>query len=328
MPPGVLRIPLRERVDFALHLTLRYARQIATYWPVAAAKALRNPYPEFVSDDELCSLLYGTSMAKLLRTTLDDIDRQRFAPILSAGTTFLKADFSAYAQLNYKQGMYAAPTVALFERDATGRPHLRAIAVADDVFQPHDGDSWELAKLFVLQGAGHHMVMGYGGIPGNSAYPAWRYSPAPEPIVGDYGIFLDHYYDAIVEFTRVVAATVPAGRARRAMGDAIPSRYGNRATRRPRRGVLYVAAGQVDVIREAPDGVRVPLARLSAGEFFGELGLLHAIPRTATVESVSDKTEVLVVGRASFQRLLRSTPSALLDIVSTVCQRLTRSLES
>ena len=107
--------------------------------------------------------------------------------------------------------MYAAPTVALFERDATGRPHLRAIAVADDVFQPHDGDSWELAKLFVLQGAGHHMVMGYGGIPGNSAYPAWRYSPAPEPIVGDYGIFLDHYYDAIVEFTRVVAATVPAG---------------------------------------------------------------------------------------------------------------------
>src|SRR5205085_6111315 len=69
MPPGVLRIPMRERVDFALHVTLRYARQIATYWPVATAKALRSRYPEFVSDDEFCSLLYDTSMAKLLCST-------------------------------------------------------------------------------------------------------------------------------------------------------------------------------------------------------------------------------------------------------------------
>lgn len=94
----------------------------------------------------------------------------------------------------------------------------------------------------------------------------------------------------------------------------------------PAEAFYIVAAGQVDVIREAPDGVRVPLARLAAGEFFGELGLLHAIPRTATVESASDETEVVVVSRASFQRLVRSTPLALTDIVSTVCQRLAGSL--
>lgn len=94
----------------------------------------------------------------------------------------------------------------------------------------------------------------------------------------------------------------------------------------PAEAFYIVASGEVDVIREAADGVRVPLARLSAGEFFGELGLLHAIPRTATVEAVNDDAEVVVVGRASFQRLVRSTPTALTDIVATVCQRLTGSL--
>ena len=160
MPPGVLRIPLGERIDFALHVSLRYARQIATYWPIAIAKALRNPYPAAISDDDVCALLYDTSMAKLLCPTLDDVDRQRFASYLTGATTerFIKTDFSAYAQLRSVPGVYAAPTVSLFERSATGRPQLRAIAIGDVVLGPGDGDAWAVAKLFVMQGAGHHMV--------------------------------------------------------------------------------------------------------------------------------------------------------------------------
>lgn len=288
MPPGVLRIPFAERVDFLLHVSLRYARQIATYWPIAIAKALRHPYPERVTDEELCSLFYDTSMAKLLCATLDDVDRRRFARHLESldEGRFIKADFSAYAQLRIRRGMHAAPTVSLFERAADGRPMLKAIAVGELVLEPADGDAWELAKLFVQQGAGHHMVnchhiplhfpldtvnavtksalprghalrtlldphlrfslsldeaalysnfsvlrnreifiyspfaveeesvyrltrMGFAGLPGNSAYPAWRYSPEPEVIMGDYGVFLDRYYEAMLAFTRVVAAAVP-----------------------------------------------------------------------------------------------------------------------
>jgi hypothetical protein len=53
--------------------------------------------------------------------------------------------------------------------------------------------------------------MGYGGIPGNSAYPRWRYSPTPEPIMGDYGVFLQRYYDATLDFTRHIAAAIQPG---------------------------------------------------------------------------------------------------------------------
>lgn len=89
-----------------------------------------------------------------------------------------------------------------------------------------------------------------------------------------------------------------------------------------------IARGEVDVIREAPDGVRMPLARLAAGQFFGEIGLLHGVQRTATVEVAGDSAvEVVVVPRAAFQRLLRTTPGALTDIVGTICQRLAGSLD-
>ena len=290
MPPGVLKLPWRDLVDFNWHVTLRYLRQMATYWPVAMAKALRDPYPVAVSDEEFCTLMYNTSMAKLLFPTLDDVDRRRFAAQLGSGDTshFIKADFSAYAQMTLLAGMYAAPTVSLFERGADGWPVIRAIAVRDLVLTPADGDAWALAKLFVLQGAGHHMVncnhiplhfpldtinavsksilpvhhpmrsflephlrfslalnesalygamsvlrtpewglyspfatdrasvykmvrMGYAGIPGNSAYPAWRFSPDPDPIIGDYGVFLRRYYDAMLAFSRDVAAEVAVG---------------------------------------------------------------------------------------------------------------------
>ena len=288
MPPGVLRIPLRERIDFILHISLRYAKQIATYWPTAMAYARRNPYPHLATDDELCSLLYDTSMAKLLSLTLDPADRASFAEILAEhpNARYAKSDFSAYAELRLRPGMYAAPTVALFKFDENGRPRLLAIKVHDLVLRPGDGGSWDLAKMFVLQGAGHHMVnchhiplhfpldainaisksvlprghvlsrllephfrfslslneaalysgfsilrnreeliystfafeqdaiyrltrIGYAGLPGNSAYPVWRYSPVPEPVMGDFGVFLDRYYEAMLEFTTAVAAAVP-----------------------------------------------------------------------------------------------------------------------
>lgn len=287
MPPGVLRIPLRERIDFFLHVSLRYARQIATHWPVSLVRALRNPYPAATTDDELCSLFYDTSMAKLMCTTLDPVDIERFAPIMGERehAAFIKVDFSAYAELAPERGMYAAATVSLFHRGGDGRPHLEAIWINGLVLTPANGDAWTLAKMFVQQGAGQHMAncnhiplhfpldtinavsksvlpathvvsrllaphlrfslclndaalysnlsvlrnhdvliystfpltqaaiyrlarIGYAGLPGNSGYPAWRFSPDPEPVVGDFGIFLERYYEAMLQFTTVIAAEV------------------------------------------------------------------------------------------------------------------------
>ena len=107
---------------------------------------------------------------------------------------------------------------------------------------------------------------------------------------------------------------------RYAAGTAIV-RQGEAAT-----AFYIVARGRVNVIRESPDGVRVPLAQLSPGDFFGELGLLHGIPRTATAEAApGDEVEVAVVDGDVFRRLVRTTPGTLTDVVAVVCQRLAGS---
>jgi MFS family permease len=70
---------------------------------------------------------------------------------------------------------------------------------------------------------------------------------------------------------------------------------------------LYVIAdGEVAVT--TLDGVRT-LATLSAGNYFGEIGLLEQIPRTATVTTLSPTTLVRIDG-ATFLDALTSTPAS------------------
>jgi len=47
---------------------------------------------------------------------------------------------------------------------------------------------------------------GYGGVAGNSGYPSWRFRDGPDPVLGDYGVFLRAYYDAMLPLGQAVAA--------------------------------------------------------------------------------------------------------------------------
>ena len=62
-----------------------------------------------------------------------------------------------------------------------------------------------------------------------------------------------------------------------------------------------IVRGTVEVIREE-DGQETPLARLGAGESFGEIGLLQHRRRTATVRAV-EPVDVIALGRSDFDLL-------------------------
>lgn len=64
-----------------------------------------------------------------------------------------------------------------------------------------------------------------------------------------------------------------------------------------------VTEGEVEVVRETPDG-EAPLARLGPGQYFGEVALLHGVERTATVRAAVD-TRVLSIARQDFSTLVR-----------------------
>ena len=77
-----------------------------------------------------------------------------------------------------------------------------------------------------------------------------------------------------------------------------------------------IGTGRVEVTQSDPGGASRVLRQMSGGEFFGEIGLLSRVPRTATVTAMTDCTLVALEG-AAFLELVESGPGLtykLLDV--------------
>lgn len=69
----------------------------------------------------------------------------------------------------------------------------------------------------------------------------------------------------------------------------------------------YIVSGQVEVKKQKTEGQDIHLANLGAGRLIGELEILDASPRAASVVAL-DTTTVLRLGRAEFQHLTEVAP--------------------
>jgi CRP-like cAMP-binding protein len=72
-------------------------------------------------------------------------------------------------------------------------------------------------------------------------------------------------------------------------------------------GLFVVLAGEVEVSKHQADGGELSLARLRAGDVFGEMSLLTNQPTSATVTAARPST-ILFLGREYFQRLVGALP--------------------
>ncbi len=84
---------------------------------------------------------------------------------------------------------------------------------------------------------------------------------------------------------------------------------------------FVILAGRVDILLEWPDGREFCLARLGAGDYFGEMALLDPEPRCASVRAAQD-TQLLVIRREDLLKHLLDHPQAMLRILTTLSQRL------
>jgi CRP-like cAMP-binding protein len=76
----------------------------------------------------------------------------------------------------------------------------------------------------------------------------------------------------------------------------------------PGLGLFVVLAGEVEVTKRPAGGeAEVPLARLRAGEVFGEMSLINNQPTSASVRTVRRST-ILFLAREYFQRLIGALP--------------------
>jgi len=75
------------------------------------------------------------------------------------------------------------------------------------------------------------------------------------------------------------------------------------------RGLFVILLGEVEVMRrDGASGEDRRIARLGAGEVFGEMSLLADAPTSATVRAAS-ATTILFLGRQYFQRLVQALPA-------------------
>lgn len=78
--------------------------------------------------------------------------------------------------------------------------------------------------------------------------------------------------------------------------------------------------GSVAIVRDAVGKPVQLLARLKAGDFFGESGLLDALPRSASARTL-ERSRLLVIPRASFLEFLERQPLLKLQLRRAAIER-------
>lgn len=84
--------------------------------------------------------------------------------------------------------------------------------------------------------------------------------------------------------------------------------------------MYIVHEGVVEIFHDGPNG-RVELARLEKGDFFGEMALLEALPRSASARAVTP-VELVRVDSATFDKILRRDPEIAVRIMRKLSHRL------
>lgn len=115
--------------------------------------------------------------------------------------------------------------------------------------------------------------------------------------------------EALIETTsHIQMLRFPAGARIVRQGD-VPDRF------------YILTRGEAVVRMRKDDGPEVDVQTLKPGQYFGEIGLLSLVPRTASVDA-KIPIEVLALDRETFQRVVQTSKATAAELASTARQRL------
>ncbi len=136
--------------------------------------------------------------------------------------------------------------------------------------------------------------------------------------------------DFVIERLREapVFETIPAEQLRRLAGE-VETVYVNAGATlttqgEPAEGAYLLVSGRLRAFANQPDGSEAVVGEVAAGELVGEMALISATNRSATVRAVRD-SHLLFVRSATFNQLVHHNPEATLAIARVLVERLERA---
>lgn len=152
--PGVIHLPVSEWVDWWLRIGARFVVLWPALTPVYFLSGLLKPGLKKVTDDEFHEYLTNSMMARFITPKMDEVDKKVFASHMIQGKNYYVVDLDPVRVVVPFKGMHVSPTKTLLEE--TGPDKFKICCIWMDktaeVIEQEDGDAWELAKYFVLQG--------------------------------------------------------------------------------------------------------------------------------------------------------------------------------
>lgn len=149
--PSVIHVPLKETLDWWLNIGSRYVFTLA-YAPIAYLRGIIKPGFDKVSDQEFYQYLTNSMMAKFIKDKLDDKDQLIFGKEINDGSHMI-IDLEPVKVVKTFKGIEVSGSKVLMKKQGNDLIILQIyLDKTDSLFSPNDGEGWELAKYFVLQG--------------------------------------------------------------------------------------------------------------------------------------------------------------------------------
>jgi hypothetical protein len=151
--PAVLKLPLSETIDWWLFIGSRYGITLLAT-PYYLLKGLLSPGLKKVDDNRFEWFFNETMISKFLTNKFDEIDKGIFKSELEEEKDWFIVDLDAVKVVKPFKGIHcSASKTLLYKEGSIFKVKCIYIDETSEIFTFEDGDSWELAKYFVLQGA-------------------------------------------------------------------------------------------------------------------------------------------------------------------------------
>ncbi len=149
---SVVNVPKKEIEEFKKKVVTRYIKTIRKQSLANIKEVFTEKIIEKVSDENLTKYVFETSLSRMLKKYFSKKEKDIFFNFLDDQDLFYTFSHTSLDSMKTYEGMYARNTIVLFKK-LKDKTFPIAIYINDQVLTQEDGDRWELAKIYVLQGA-------------------------------------------------------------------------------------------------------------------------------------------------------------------------------